>query len=57
MTAVDSVCPYCGVGCATTYFTRESKIVLAEGRDGSGNDGRLCVKGRTAGITPCTNNG
>lgn len=46
MTAVDSVCPYCGVGCATTYFTRDSKIVVAEGRDGSGNDGRLCVKGR-----------
>jgi formate dehydrogenase major subunit len=44
--AVDSVCPYCGVGCATTYYTRENKIVMAEGRDGSGNDGRLCVKGR-----------
>ena len=46
MTAVDSVCPYCGVGCATTYYARDSKIVMAEGRDGSGNDGRLCVKGR-----------
>lgn len=46
MKAVDSVCPYCGVGCATTYFTRDNTIVMAEGRDGSGNDGRLCVKGR-----------
>src|SRR5262245_45317716 len=44
--AIDSVCPYCGVGCATTYYTRENKIVMAEGRDGSGNEGRLCVKGR-----------
>src|SRR5437870_11709679 len=46
MKAVESVCPYCGVGCATTYLTRDNKIVMAEGRDGSGNDGRLCVKGR-----------
>jgi formate dehydrogenase major subunit len=46
MTKVESVCPYCGVGCATTYYARDDKIVMAEGRDGSGNDGRLCVKGR-----------
>jgi formate dehydrogenase major subunit len=46
MQAVDSVCPYCGVGCATTYYARDDKIVTAEGRDGSGNEGRLCVKGR-----------
>jgi formate dehydrogenase major subunit len=46
MRAVDSVCPYCGVGCATTYYVRDERIVMAEGRDGSGNDGRLCVKGR-----------
>lgn len=43
---VDSLCPYCGVGCATRYFVRDNTIVLAEGRDGSGNAGRLCVKGR-----------
>jgi formate dehydrogenase major subunit len=46
MTSTESVCPYCGVGCATTYFTRDNKIVLAEGRDGPGSQGRLCVKGR-----------
>src|SRR5262249_42505847 len=44
--AVESVCPYCGVGCATTYHVKDEKIVFAEGREGSGNDGRLCVKGR-----------
>ena len=46
MTAVDSLCPYCGVGCATTYYARDNSIIMAEGRDGSGNDARLCVKGR-----------
>ena len=45
---VDSVCPYCGVGCAITYHVSKSdkKILWAEGRDGGGNEGRLCVKGR-----------
>ncbi|MBX9622659.1 MAG: molybdopterin-dependent oxidoreductase [Gemmataceae bacterium] len=46
MTAVDSVCPYCGVGCATTYYVKDDRIVMGEGRPGSGNDSRLCVKGR-----------
>ena len=44
--AVDSVCPYCGVGCATTYYAKDGTIVMAEGRSGSGNEARLCVKGR-----------
>jgi formate dehydrogenase major subunit len=45
---VASVCPYCGVGCALTLHVDDdaNKIVWAEGRDGSGNEGRLCVKGR-----------
>lgn len=46
MTAIDSVCPYCGVGCATTYYVKDQKIVMAEGRDSPGSEGRLCVKGR-----------
>lgn len=44
--AVDSVCPYCGVGCALTYHVKENKILWAEGRDSPVNHGRLCVKGR-----------
>jgi formate dehydrogenase major subunit len=46
--AVDSVCPYCGVGCALTYHVDRAKnsIVFAEGRDSPGNQRRLCVKGR-----------
>ncbi len=45
-TKVDSVCPYCGVGCQLTYNVRDNKIVYVEGRDGPANSGRLCVKGR-----------
>ncbi len=48
LTSVDSVCPYCGVGCAIRYHAdpERNQVVFAEGRDGSGNQGRLCVKGR-----------
>ena len=59
--AVDSVCPYCGVGCQLTYHVADAdaaaaapgagaappdRIVYVEGRDGPANRGRLCVKGR-----------
>ncbi len=43
---VDSVCPYCGVGCQLTYHVTDNKIMHVEGRDGPSNHGRLCVKGR-----------
>jgi formate dehydrogenase major subunit len=45
---VDSVCPYCGVGCALTYHvdTQRGAIAFAEGRDQPGSKSRLCVKGR-----------
>ena len=43
---VDSVCPYCGVGCQLTYHVKENKIIRVEGRDGPSNHNRLCVKGR-----------
>ena len=44
--SVDSVCPYCGVGCQLTYHVKDNKILYVEGRDGPANHGRLCVKGR-----------
>ncbi len=44
--SVDSVCPYCGVGCQLTYHVKNDKIVHVEGRNGPANRGRLCVKGR-----------
>jgi formate dehydrogenase major subunit len=43
---VDSVCPFCGVGCLLTYNVRDNKIVSVDGRDGPANHSRLCVKGR-----------
>jgi len=43
---VDSVCPFCGVGCLLTYKVRGNTIVSVDGRDGPANHGRLCVKGR-----------
>ena len=48
---VDSVCPYCGVGCQLTYHVADDdkttdRIVFVEGRNGPANSGRLCVKGR-----------
>src|SRR5689334_9924831 len=43
---VDSVCPYCGVGCQLTYHVKDNAIVRVEGRDGPSNHERLCVKGR-----------
>jgi len=48
---VDSVCPYCGVGCQLTWHVGkdaqgEESIRYVTGRDGPANHGRLCVKGR-----------
>jgi formate dehydrogenase major subunit len=43
---VPSVCPYCGVGCQLNYHVKDNEIVRVEGRDGSANHERLCVKGR-----------
>ncbi|MCX7295914.1 MAG: formate dehydrogenase subunit alpha, partial [Hyphomicrobiales bacterium] len=43
---VDSVCPYCGVGCQLTYQIKNDRIVAVTGRNGPANENRLCVKGR-----------
>jgi formate dehydrogenase major subunit len=43
---IDSVCPFCGVGCQTTILVKDDKIVQVDGREGPANDNRLCVKGR-----------
>ncbi|MEE9208628.1 MAG: formate dehydrogenase subunit alpha [Gemmatimonadota bacterium] len=45
---VDSVCPYCGVGCAITYHVDDEadRIAFADGRASVVNHERLCVKGR-----------
>ena len=45
-TRIDSVCPYCGVGCQLTYNVKDNRILWVDGKDGPANQGRLCVKGR-----------
>ncbi len=44
--AIDTVCPYCGVGCQTKVYVKDEKILYVDGRDGPANNNRLCVKGR-----------
>ncbi len=44
--SVDTLCPYCGVGCQTTAHVKDNKILYVDGRDGPANNNRLCVKGR-----------
>ena len=44
--SVDSVCPYCGVGCQLTYHIKDDKLLYVTGKDGPANQNRLCVKGR-----------
>ncbi|UGS34760.1 formate dehydrogenase subunit alpha [Capillimicrobium parvum] len=45
---VDTVCPYCGVGCALTFNVDDERqaIAYADGRPQPGSHSRLCVKGR-----------
>jgi formate dehydrogenase major subunit len=47
---VESVCPYCGVGCQLSFKIREEdgveKIAWVDGIEGPANENRLCVKGR-----------
>jgi predicted molibdopterin-dependent oxidoreductase YjgC len=43
----DTICPYCGVGCTLTLWTRDNKVVnVTAPLDGGVNRGNLCVKGR-----------
>ena len=43
---VQSVCPFCGVGCQLTYKVKDGRIRYVEGADGPANENRLCIKGR-----------
>jgi formate dehydrogenase major subunit len=43
---VDSICPYCAVGCAQKVYVKDEKVVQIEGDpDSPVNRGRLCPKG------------
>jgi formate dehydrogenase major subunit len=45
---VETLCPYCGVGCSITAHVDEdaNKVAWIDGRDSRVSDRRLCVKGR-----------
>ena len=43
---VESVCPFCGVGCQVSLKIKDDKVKFVEGINGPANEGRLCVKGR-----------
>ncbi len=44
---VETICPYCGVGCTVLYRTTGEKILGVEKKYEKGvNNGSLCVKGR-----------
>ncbi|MEM7547419.1 MAG: formate dehydrogenase subunit alpha [Pseudomonadota bacterium] len=43
---VQSVCPYCGVGCQISFKIKDGKIKEVDGAPGPANENRLCVKGR-----------
>lgn len=47
MTATETVCPYCGVGCRLTCHTADDRVVqVTSPRESPAGQGRLCVKGR-----------
>ena len=44
---VETTCPYCGVGCQIYLGIRNNRVITVRGnRDGTVNNGSLCVKGR-----------
>ena len=43
---VESVCPFCGVGCQISLKVKDGKVKYVDGINGPANEGRLCVKGR-----------
>ena len=43
---VDTICPYCGVGCQTSVHVKDNRVLYVDGRNGPANENRLCVKGR-----------
>ena len=43
---VDSICPFCGVGCQISLKVKDGRVKYVEGINGPANEGRLCVKGR-----------
>ena len=46
-TVTETICPYCGVGCAVELHVQDDRIVkVTSPLDSSVTDGHLCIKGR-----------
>ncbi len=46
-TVTDTICPYCGVGCAVSLHEQDDRIVkVTSPTNSSVTDGHLCIKGR-----------
>jgi len=46
-TVTETICPYCGVGCAVNLHAQDGRIVkVTSPLDSSVTDGHLCIKGR-----------
>ena len=46
-TVTDTICPYCGVGCAVSLHAQDDRIVkVTSPSDSTVTDGHLCIKGR-----------
>jgi predicted molibdopterin-dependent oxidoreductase YjgC len=46
-TVTETICPYCGVGCAVSLHAQDDRIVkVTSPLDSSVTDGHLCIKGR-----------
>ena len=43
---IESICPFCGVGCQVSLKVKGDRVKYVEGINGPANEGRLCVKGR-----------
>ena len=46
-TVTETICPYCGVGCAVDLHVQDNQIVkVTSPMDSTVTDGHLCIKGR-----------
>ncbi len=43
---IESICPFCGVGCQVSLKVKDGRVKYIDGINGPANEGRLCVKGR-----------
>ena len=48
---VNSLCPFCGVGCQTPVAVKDNRIVQVDGRNGFANENRLASKAASVSTT------